>query len=532
MYKRKISVNEKIMLLTFFIIAFSFFIAGTFVIGSIIKDQEEEIGQKAMLVARTVSNLPEISNLLQSEDFNEASKGINQIVEEIRSIHNPEYIVVMNMGKLKYSHPSKDEIGQLSESTDINPAFAQHYYLSKAVGEKGPMIRAFVPIMNSENIQVGVTVVGYEIPTILQILEDFKTEIFIAIGLIVLFSVWGARTLGRHIKKQMFGLEPHEISKMYVERTETFNAMHEGIIAVDSKLNITIFNNTAAEILGIKENPANLIGKNIFDVLPDSRLPDIVLPEGSDYNQEIYINQRSILNNRVPIHVDGKRVGTVAVFKDLTAIKQLAEELTGVKAFVQALRVHTHEYKNKLHTIAGLLHLGHTKQALEYISQVSDEHDNITKFLNERIYNENISGLLLSKISRGKELEIKVTIDPESKFTRFPDKLDQHDFVVLFGNLIENAFDALNEIEKENKEITISIDDQDGVLAILVSDNGIGMSKETAERIFENGYSTKAKENRGIGLYLISEIVKKGNGTIEVTSELNKGTTFLITFDI
>ncbi|RKJ08579.1 histidine kinase, partial [Butyricicoccus sp. 1XD8-22] len=59
MYKRKISVNEKIMLLTFFIIAFSFFIAGTFVIGSIIKDQEEEIGQKAMLVARTVSNLPE-----------------------------------------------------------------------------------------------------------------------------------------------------------------------------------------------------------------------------------------------------------------------------------------------------------------------------------------------------------------------------------------------------------------------------------------------------------------------------------------
>ncbi|PKC52268.1 hypothetical protein RhiirA1_481896 [Rhizophagus irregularis] len=269
----------------------------------------------------------------------------------------------MNMGKLKYSHPSKDEIGQLSESTDINPAFAQHYYLSKAVGEKGPMIRAFVPIMNSENIQ------------------------------------------------QMFGLEPHEISKMYVERTETFNAMHEGIIAVDSKLNITIFNNTAAEILGIKENPANLIGKNIFDVLPDSRLPDIVLPEGSDYNQEIYINQRSILNNRVPIHVDGKRVGTVAVFKDLTAIKQLAEELTGVKAFVQALRVHTHEYKNKLHTIAGLLHLGHTKQALEYISQVSDEHDNITKFLNERIYNENISGLLLSKISRGKELEIKYYLE-------------------------------------------------------------------------------------------------------------------------
>ena len=38
----------------------------------------------------------------------------------------------------------------------------------------------------------------------------------------------------------MFGLEPHEIAKMYVERTETFNAMHEGIIAVDKEMNITI----------------------------------------------------------------------------------------------------------------------------------------------------------------------------------------------------------------------------------------------------------------------------------------------------
>ncbi|MEG0386491.1 MAG: sensor histidine kinase, partial [Solibacillus sp.] len=317
-----------------------------------------------------------------------------------------------------------------------------------------------------------------------------------------------------------------------VERTETFNAMHEGIIAVDKEMNITIFNKKASRILGVGGNPKKYIGKNIYDVLPDTRLPEIVESGRAVYNQEIYVNNHSILSNRIPIFVGGQSVGAVAIFKDLTEFKQLAEELTGVKAFVQALRIQTHEYKNKLHTIAGLLQLGHNKQALDYLSQVKIQHEQVTKFLNERIYNENISGLLLSKISRGNELGIQVLIDEESKLTRFPEQLDHHDFVVLFGNLIENAFDALVAVEREQKEVTISIDDNDGILAILVADNGVGMAPDQVEKIFENGFSTKHSKNRGIGLYLIHEMITKGNGSIEIVSEEGKGTTFILTFEL
>jgi len=139
------------------------------------------------------------------------------------------------------------------------------------------------------------------------------------------------------------------------------------------------------------------------------------------------------------------------MFKDRTEVKKLAEELTGVKAFVQALRVQTHEHKNKLHTIAGLLQLGHHEQALSYLTQVKEEHDEITNFLNERIKNENISGLLLSKISYAKEQGIRLEIDRESHLTVFPKNLDHHDFVILFGNLIENAFDALKDTQLDEK---------------------------------------------------------------------------------
>lgn len=528
----KMPVNGKILLVTFLIIALSFLLGGIFLLGNLLSEQEKDFGQRAMLVARTVSNVPELSVHLENDNIKEAAKNINKIVDGIRVIHKAEYIVVMNMERIKLSHPVSKELGKRSESQDLNAAFSEHYYVSKARGESGVMIRAFVPIINDKREQVGIVVVGYSLPDFLEMLQSYEREIMITIVISLIFSIFGAYTLGRHIKKQMFGLEPHEIAKMYVERTETFNAMHEGIIAVDKEMNITIFNEKAADILGVTREIEDCIGQKIYDVLPDTRLPEIVETATPVYDQELYINHHSILSNRVPIIVNGELVGAVAMFKDLTAVKKLAEEVTGVKAFVQALRVQTHEHKNKIHTIAGLLQLGHTKQALEYVTVTTENEASLTKFLNERFHNENISGLLLSKVSYGKELGIEVEIDRKSHFKRFPPLLDHHDFVVLFGNLIENAFEALNVLSKEDKYVAISVDEHDGVLAIAVSDNGIGMSKEVQDRMFENGFSSKASENRGIGLHLVYEIVRKGNGDIEVVSEFMKGTSFLILFEL
>lgn len=528
----KLSMNGKIVLLTFFIIAFSFLVAGILLLSNSLADQERGMEQRAMLVARTISDLPEVQRALEYPSVEQASKQITPIVRDITDINKATYIVVLNMDQIRLTHPSREQVGQKSTSTDIQAAFGENYYTSKARGEEGVVIRAFVPVINDEREQVGVVIVGFAQPTFSAMLKEYTSEIIFATFLSILFSIWGARTLGRHIKRQMFGLEPHEIAKIYVERTETFNAMHEGIIAIDKDLYITIFNKKASRILGVGGDPSKYIGENIFDVLPDTRLPEIVDSGRAVYNQEIYVNQHSILSNRIPILVAGRTVGAVAVFKDLTEFKQLAEELTGVKAFVQALRIQTHEYKNKLHTIAGLLQLGHHQQALEYLSQVKVQHDQVTKFLNERIQHESISGLLLSKISRGHELGIQVILDEESRLTRFPEQLDYHDFVLIFGNLIENAFDALTVVQQEYKEITISIDDNDDILAILVSDNGIGIPSEHLTKIFDNGFSTKAKDSRGIGLYLVQEIVHKGNGTIDITSEPNKGTTFILTFEL
>lgn len=529
MKKEQASINIKIVSLTFFIIIFSFIIAAIFVIGNIMTEKEEKLSEQAMLVARTVGKLPEIrEKLASSETFTAKSETVNQTVEGIRVINKADYIVVLDMEHRRLSHPVRNMIGQTSNTADENAAFEEHYYTSKAIGEIGKTVRAFVPVMSKDHEQIGVVIVGYRLPTIMEIIGGMRTEIMFVTILSLFFGTWGAWVLGRHMKKQMFGLEPHEIARLYVERTETFNAMHEGIIAIDNKLNVTIFNEKARQILGVYQD--DLIGKSIYKILPDTRLPEILDFNKPVYNKELLINQHSIMSNRVPITVNEETIGAIAIFQDRTEVKKLAEELTGVQEFIQALRIQNHEHKNKMHTIAGLLQLGHYNQALDYVVEVNQRQNELSQFFEERIKNENISGLLLSKINQGKEQGIHVEVDMNSKLLYLPEKLDMNDFVIVLGNLIENAFDALRHVDKEEKKVFISIDQDDYTLSILVEDNGIGIKQEQLNYIFDNGYSTKNEQNYGIGLYLIQSIVQKENGNIDVSSNLGEGTSFQITF--
>lgn len=531
LFKQKMTLNKGMIALTFFIIAFSLLIAGVFILGSIVNSKEKELQEQSMLVARTVATLPEIEDTLHNENnlsIEAQARRINQTVEQLRTVNSADYIVIMNMDHVRLSHPLTSKLGTVSTTPDEEAAYSEHYYTSKAKGEVGVMVRAFVPIMNAKHQQIGVAVVGYRLPSVLEVLGGMKWEIALALTLSIAFGLWGALILSRRVKKQMLDYEPHEIAKLYTERIETFNAMHEGIIAIDKDFTVTIFNPKARQILGIGEQ--NLLGKKIYDILPDTRLPEILDFNQPIYNKELHINQHTILSNRVPIEVDGETVGAIAIFQDRTEVKKLAEELTGVKEFVQALRIQNHEHKNKLHTISGLLQLGHHQEAMDYIVEVQTTQEETTNFLNQRIQNQNIAGLVLSKINRGKELGINVMMDEHSTLERLPEKLDFHDFVVVFGNLVENAFDALQLTSSSSKEIFISIDQNDETLSILVEDNGVGMTDEQIQKIFDNGFTTKNSANHGIGLYLISDILNKTNGSIDITSSLNEGTSILVTF--
>lgn len=528
----KFTMNGKITALTFFIIVFSFLIAGLFIMSHVLQSEEKRISEQAMLVAQTVAKLPEVTQTLHETETTDAekSKALQTVIRNVQTTNKADYIVILTMDRVRLTHPNGALIGLKSTSNDVNDAFTEHYYTTVAQGDMGDVARAFVPVMNKEHTQIGVVLVGYEIPTFWHIVKNLKKEIAIAVFLSLLFGGWGAFLLSRGMKRELLDYEPHEIAKLYIERSEAFNAMHEGVIAIDNHFIVTVFNVKAKQILGVEDE--KLIGRNIYDILPDSRLPEILDFNQPIYNKELLINQHTILSNRVPIEVEGETVGAIAIFQDRTEVKKLAEELTGVQEFVQALRIQNHEHKNKMHTVAGLIQLGNYDDALQYIQGVKQAQDDMHHFLDQRIRNKNLAGLLLSKVNHGKELGITVEIDDQSKLDYLPTALEFHDFVVVLGNLIENSFDALQLCNHDAKHLLISIDQDEQLLTILVEDNGIGMDEAQIARIFDNGFTTKKSKNHGIGLYLIRDIIEKANGTIDVTSTPNAGTSIVVTFDM
>jgi two-component system sensor histidine kinase DctS len=104
-------------------------IGGIVIVANIQQTEEKELRMRSMNTARTVAELSDIKKAVQESNGWDT---VNPVVEEIRIINDSDYIVVMNMDKIRYSHPVKEKIGTPSIGEDEEPAFAEHIYFSKA----------------------------------------------------------------------------------------------------------------------------------------------------------------------------------------------------------------------------------------------------------------------------------------------------------------------------------------------------------------------------------------------------------------
>lgn len=109
-----------------------------------------------------------------------------------------------------------------------------------------------------------------------------------------------------------------------------FDAINEGILVVDTNENIIMINNAAAKLIGVEKKDAE--GKNVVKILPNTRLPVVLRTKNPELNQIQKLKDTTIITSRMPIFdKKGDIKGAVAIFRDISEVKNLAEELTNLK---------------------------------------------------------------------------------------------------------------------------------------------------------------------------------------------------------
>jgi CitB family two-component system sensor histidine kinase MalK len=522
MRKGRWSLQTVIIVFVCMVVTFSLLITDLLISSRIAKETEKGQAEKARNVARMVAHSPLVIDAMSGE---RDVKEIQTFANEMRKVTNVYFIVVMDMNGIRKSHPDSKEVGKPFKGGDEGPVLKGKEHESISKGALGPSLRSFTPIKDATGKQIGAVAVGISLDNVETAVNKSRIGIYIGTMIGILIGVLGAVILARYIKKILLGLEPFAIAKLLEERSAMLQSVREGIVAVDQHSNITLVNRAALKLFdkaGLQDNP---MGTNIEEYMSSTRLSDLLKTGKPELDEEQNINGMTILTNRVPVIVENKVVGAIATFRDKTEIQVLAEELTGVRTYADALRAQAHEFMNKLHVILGMVHTGYYEKVVEYINETVDHRNNEIGLVTKKIKDPVLAGFLIGKLSYARESGTELSVSCEQPLPQPAVSDVTHELITIVGNLIDNAIVAVTGCPV--KKITVEFDYGDDILTIEVKDTGTGMNEEIQNQIFNKGFSTNG-ENRGLGLYLVSQAVKKLEGDLILSSKPGKGTVFAV----
>src|SRR5699024_587944 len=466
--------------------------------------------------AKTISLMP---SLVDGDDLSDNEK-IQTLTNQYIFENGIDFVIVKNKEGIIMSHPDTEMIGEHEPfSNDARANIFGAYYTEETDKYIEPAILAIAPIYAGDEAKQlsGVVKVGYfESKIIEKILAKLSQLSMIGVIFIVL-SFFISRWFGKYIKSETLGYEPKEITMILKNRENIFSALDEGIIGADLSGKIIYLNGAARKYLGIPEstdwNARNIrthFGHDMDSVLQGTR-PGIRYFETQLNDKEIIV----IIND---LYEKGELSGHVIILRDMTEMSELSNKLTIVESLFDDLRAQSHEYKNRLHLISGLLEMEKYTGIREVLN---DEINNLDSYQNNLhgIQEDRVKALLIAKMNTAAEKRVKFRVDEESRMEDISDKVTINALITIISNLIDNAFDAV--AGRKSSEIEFYTGWFDGWMEIAVKDNGSGISD--TDKVLRKGYSTKnGGPGRGYGLYNVRNNVELLGGYIDINSREGK----------
>ncbi|MDO6561865.1 sensor histidine kinase [Amphritea sp. 1_MG-2023] len=500
---------------------------GLFALHYLERSLDEQIGQRALDVAKTIAVMPNVVAAVKQKD----SAYLQPLSLSLAQTTRARFVVIGDDQGIRLAHPLIDKIGHSMADDDGDTGYQAltqgRGYITKAVGSLGWSMRGKAPVVNTEGDIVGIISVGYDLNRVNEIINRYRLTLILVIICSFMLSAAIAIWFANHFKRAIFGLEPEQIARLFDEQRATLESVREGIIAINSASEITTINQTAIETLGLPKE-TNLIGRKVDELLPDSSMLDVLKSGEPQFDREVWRGNHCIIANRLPLKQGDTITGAVSSFRRKDELDMVSQQLTRIQQYADSLRSQSHEYSNKLHTIAGLIQIGATDQALQLIGQESQSHQALIKLLMKAVPDPILAGCLLGKYNRAREMGLTLEIDPESEMTSLPDTLPREQLVSILGNLIDNALEATLNYRGSDAKVLLSMTDLGNDLIFEIEDQGPGIPPEQQDKIFEKGFSSKGNDGHGYGLHLVKGLLDKLSGTIIIESGNDGGSRFTV----
>jgi PAS domain S-box-containing protein len=346
-------------------------------------------------------------------------------------------------------------------------------------------------------------------------------------------------------------------------------SLTSGVVAINLKGEMTLFNRAAEEILGYKTD--EVLGRQYGEVMGNGVKEEMTLPFTLKSKKSHLNEEKEVLTKegkKIPLGFstspltdsDNNVLGAVEVFFDLSKLKQLEEEITRVRtlaALGEMAATVAHEVKNPLGGIRGFADLldrdleegDPRKKSVEKIIEGVETLDrivvsllNYTKAIRLDLHQVEFTSFM-DEVIKFFEIDLarekkKIHINREYPEKELLCRIDPEQFRQVILNLLHNATQAMphggkimvsvNEEEKSigGPQTYLDVQPKAKRIVLRISDTGMGMSKATLDKLFTPFFTTK-EHGTGLGLSIVKKIVEAHGGDINVESELGKGTTVI-----
>ncbi|MFV0387515.1 MAG: ATP-binding protein [Pyrinomonadaceae bacterium] len=442
---------------------------------------------------------------------------------------------------------------------DVNSPYLTLYIVlisvsSIFVGKRATLIVSILCVLSF----TGVSIAAYnhwiisfattnDLSRIIQII-GIHSVAFLAVGLL------SAKLAERHASAKELETTTRTLANLRVLHERIIESIRSGLITIDLDGKIYTFNKTAEEITGYEATKMH--GTSIYEIFGDiTREIRAAITGDSEKND----SQRHEVGFNTPdgfvmqlgyslaplVSEEDEKTGLIITFQDLTEIRSMEESVRRKDRLAAVGRVAAglaHEIRNPLGAMRGAI------QVLELKYKSDAASANLMEIIlreSDRL-NEIISNFLKyarPKDSNFEEIDLRrpindtITLLQHSPnvlashkiFAQVPDKpvivsADEDQLKQIFWNLARNSVQSMPDGGEFEIKLTPESDER---VTITFRDTGCGMSPTQVEKLFEP-FSKSTTGGTGLGLSIVYQIVRDHNGTINVTSKENGGTTITI----